>query len=179
MTRSRRNSPIRRTIRWSRRRRVILTLSPHLLAQLYHADAERWHRQAQFYARHRAYFPRLATSRFVVRCRQLCELYRRLARSLLRGGTGIAGSGAHAWQMNGVYNPKGARRLVQMATERERGRLRRRSRTAGAGPPVLAPAQHSRGGTVLAHSVAEGSESTSLSSRERECGYAKHRACLH
>lgn len=44
--------------------------------------ADRWGRRARFYERHRDYFPRLFTGRFVARCRELEARYRGLAKAL-------------------------------------------------------------------------------------------------
>lgn len=58
-------------------------LSPkHLLelaTRLLIFKAERWKRRALFYEQHRDYFPRLSSSRFVERCRELETAYRALA----------------------------------------------------------------------------------------------------
>lgn len=58
-------------------------LSPNhlleLVTRLCIFKAERWGRRALFYERHRDYFPRLATGRFVNRCRELEARYRALA----------------------------------------------------------------------------------------------------
>jgi len=51
-------------------------------AWLFSVHADRWRRRAQFYERHRDYFPRLASGRFVDRCRELESAYRGLARVL-------------------------------------------------------------------------------------------------
>ncbi len=48
-------------------------------AWLFSVHADRWRRRAQFYERHRDYFPRLASGRFVDRCRELESAYRGLA----------------------------------------------------------------------------------------------------
>ena len=50
-----------------------------LAARLFWFHADRWRRRAQFYERHRDYFPRLSSSRFVDRCRELEVAYRGLA----------------------------------------------------------------------------------------------------
>jgi len=50
-----------------------------LVTRLFIFKAERWKRRALFYERHRDYFPRLSSSRFVDRCRQLESAYRALA----------------------------------------------------------------------------------------------------
>jgi regulator of sirC expression with transglutaminase-like and TPR domain len=50
-----------------------------LVTRLFIFKAERWKRRALFYERHRDYFPRLSSSRFVDRCRQLETAYRALA----------------------------------------------------------------------------------------------------
>ena len=58
-------------------------LSPkHVLefaTRLFIFKAERWKRRALFYEQHRDYFPRLSSSRFVGRCRELEAAYRALA----------------------------------------------------------------------------------------------------
>lgn len=48
-------------------------------AWLFGVNADRWRRRAVFYERHRDYFPRLASGRFVERCRELEVAYRGLA----------------------------------------------------------------------------------------------------
>lgn len=53
-----------------------------LAARLFSVNAERWRRRAQFYERHRDYFPRLASSPFVDRCRELEAASREFARRL-------------------------------------------------------------------------------------------------
>ncbi len=53
-----------------------------LAARLFKINADRWRRRAQFYAQHRDYFPRLASGRFVNRCRELEASYRGLAQVL-------------------------------------------------------------------------------------------------
>lgn len=53
-----------------------------LIARLFSRDAERWGRRALFYERHREYFPRLASGRFVARCRELEAMYQRLSRAV-------------------------------------------------------------------------------------------------
>jgi hypothetical protein len=64
-------------------RRRPTRLSPNhlleLVTRLCIFKAERWGRRALFYERHRGYFPRMSTSRFVNRCRQLEARYRALA----------------------------------------------------------------------------------------------------
>ena len=61
-------------------------LSPNhvvgLALRLFMFKAERWGRRARFYERHRDYFPRLFSSRFVARCRELETGYRGLALAL-------------------------------------------------------------------------------------------------
>lgn len=52
-----------------------------LTARLFTVSADRWRRRAQFYQRHRDYFPRLASGPFVDRCRELESAYRGLARA--------------------------------------------------------------------------------------------------
>jgi hypothetical protein len=64
-------------------RRGAKRLSPNhlleLVTRLCLFKAERWGRRARFYERHRDYFPRLSTGRFVNRCRELEANYRALA----------------------------------------------------------------------------------------------------
>lgn len=50
-----------------------------LATRLFIFKAERWKRRALFYEQHRDYFPRLSSSRFVGRCRELEAAYRALA----------------------------------------------------------------------------------------------------
>ena len=58
-------------------------LSPNhlleLVTRLCLFKAERWGRRALFYEKHRDYFPRLSSSRFVNRCRALEARYRAFA----------------------------------------------------------------------------------------------------
>lgn len=67
-------------------RRGSMRLSPQhlfeLASRLLLFKAERWKRRAQFYERHREYFPRLSASRFVDRCRELEATYRALAQMM-------------------------------------------------------------------------------------------------
>jgi hypothetical protein len=51
-------------------------------AWLLRVNADRWRRRAQFYECHRDYFPRLASGRFIDRCRELEATYRGLAQVL-------------------------------------------------------------------------------------------------
>ena len=53
-----------------------------LAAWLFSVNADRWRRRAQFYERHRDYFPRLASSPFVDRWRGLEAASREFARRL-------------------------------------------------------------------------------------------------
>ncbi|WHZ21494.1 MAG: hypothetical protein OJF47_000606 [Nitrospira sp.] len=53
-----------------------------IVAWLFMAHADRWGRRALFYERHRDYFPRLSSGRFVARCRALESTYRRLSQAL-------------------------------------------------------------------------------------------------
>lgn len=53
-----------------------------LAGWLFSANADRWRRRAQFYERHREYFPRLASGSFVERCRELESASRAFARLL-------------------------------------------------------------------------------------------------
>jgi hypothetical protein len=64
-------------LRWTIRRWT--ALDHGLIVRLLSGDAERWRRRARFYERHRDYFPRLASGRFVARCRELEAMYRMLA----------------------------------------------------------------------------------------------------
>ncbi len=50
-----------------------------LAGWLFTVNAEGWSRRAQFYERHRDYFPRLASSPFVERCRELEAASREVA----------------------------------------------------------------------------------------------------
>jgi len=51
-------------------------------ARLFNVNADRWRRRAEFYERHRDYFPRLASGSFVDRCHQLESASRAIARTL-------------------------------------------------------------------------------------------------
>jgi hypothetical protein len=53
-----------------------------LAAWVLSKNAERWRRRAQFYERHRDYFPRLSSGRFIARCRQLEATYGVLSRAI-------------------------------------------------------------------------------------------------
>ncbi len=53
-----------------------------LAAWFFSVNADRWRRRAQFYERHRDYFPRVASSPFVDRCRELESASREFARRL-------------------------------------------------------------------------------------------------
>jgi hypothetical protein len=53
-----------------------------LATRLFIFKAERWKRRAHFYERHRDYFPRVSSSRFVNRCRELEAAYRALAQMM-------------------------------------------------------------------------------------------------
>jgi len=48
-------------------------------AWLLRLKADQWRRRAQFYERHRDYFPRLSAGRFVDRCRELEATYQGIA----------------------------------------------------------------------------------------------------
>lgn len=61
---------------------LALTGPSGFAARLFTANAERWRRRALFYERHRDYFPRLASGRFVERCRELEATYRELPQVL-------------------------------------------------------------------------------------------------
>ena len=54
----------------------------HLAGKLFAMNADRWRRRASFYERHRDYFPRIASSPFVDRCRELEAAYGDVARLL-------------------------------------------------------------------------------------------------
>ena len=69
--------PLRRDRHW-----LALTGSSEFAARLFRVNADRWRRRALFYERHRDYFPRLASGRFLERCRELEAAYRGLARVL-------------------------------------------------------------------------------------------------
>ncbi|MCS6291381.1 MAG: hypothetical protein H8K10_20750 [Nitrospira sp.] len=69
--------PLRRRRRW-----LALTGPSGLAARLLRVNADRWRRRALFYERHRDYFPRLASGRFVERCCELEAAYRGLAHVL-------------------------------------------------------------------------------------------------
>ncbi|WP_447601290.1 hypothetical protein [Nitrospira sp. Nam80] len=64
-------------LRWTIQRWT--ALDHGLMVRLLSGDAQRWRRRARFYERHRDYFPRLASGRFVARCRELEAMYRNLA----------------------------------------------------------------------------------------------------
>lgn len=64
-------------LRWTLQRWT--ALDHGLIVRLLWGDAERWRRRARFYESHRDYFPRLASGRFVARCRELEAMYRKLA----------------------------------------------------------------------------------------------------
>lgn len=53
-----------------------------LAGWLFTVNADRWRRRARFYERHRDYFPRLASGRFVDRCRELESASRDIAEVL-------------------------------------------------------------------------------------------------
>ncbi|ODT46209.1 MAG: hypothetical protein ABS70_01340 [Nitrospira sp. SCN 59-13] len=53
-----------------------------LAGWLFAVNADRWRRRAQFYERHRDYFPRVASSPFVDRCRELEAASRQIAEVL-------------------------------------------------------------------------------------------------
>ena len=53
-----------------------------MTARLLAEAAKRWQQRAQFYERHRDYFPRLSTGRFVGRCHELEATYRGLAQAI-------------------------------------------------------------------------------------------------
>lgn len=69
--------PLRRNRHW-----LALTGPSGLAARLFRVNADRWRRRALFYERHRDYFPRLASGRFVERCRELEAAYRGLGQVL-------------------------------------------------------------------------------------------------
>lgn len=51
----------------------------NLAGWVFAVNADRWRRRAQFYERHRDYFPRMASGPFVDRCRQLESASREVA----------------------------------------------------------------------------------------------------
>lgn len=59
--------------------RTISGLPHKFAAWALRRNAERWGRRALFYERHRDYFPRLSSGRFVARCRELEATYRGLS----------------------------------------------------------------------------------------------------
>ena len=59
--------------------RMISELPRKFAAWALRRNAERWGRRALFYERHRDYFPRLSSGRFVARCRELEATYRGLS----------------------------------------------------------------------------------------------------
>ena len=63
-------------------KRLSATHLLELATRLFTFKAERWKRRALFYERHRDYFPRLSSSRFVDRCRELEVAYRALAQMM-------------------------------------------------------------------------------------------------
>ena len=69
--------PLRRDRHW-----LALTGPSGFAARLFRVNADRWRRRALFYERHCDYFPRLASGRFVERCRELEAAYRGLAHVL-------------------------------------------------------------------------------------------------
>ena len=69
--------PLRRDRHW-----LALTGPSGFAARLFRVNADRWRRRALFYERHRDYFPRLASGRFVEGCRELEAAYRGLAHVL-------------------------------------------------------------------------------------------------
>lgn len=75
------SSVVEHPIESKRPRPVSLRLSG-FATRLLKIHADRWKRRAQFYERHRDYFPRLASGRFVDRCRELEASYRGLAQVL-------------------------------------------------------------------------------------------------
>ena len=69
--------PLRRNRHW-----LALAGPSGFAALVFRSHADRWRRRALFYERHRDYFPRLASGRFVERCRELETAYRGLAHVL-------------------------------------------------------------------------------------------------
>lgn len=59
--------------------RTISELPRKFAAWALRRNAECWGRRALFYERHRDYFPRLSSGRFVARCRELEASYRGLS----------------------------------------------------------------------------------------------------
>ncbi len=68
---------LRRNRHW-----LALTGPSRVAVRLLSVNADRWRRRALFYERHCDYFPRLASGRFVERCRELEAAYRGLAHVL-------------------------------------------------------------------------------------------------
>ena len=62
--------------------RTISRLPHKFAAWALRRNAERWGRRALFYERHRNYFPRLSSGRFVARCRQQEATYRGISRAM-------------------------------------------------------------------------------------------------
>ena len=69
--------PLSRDRHW-----LALTGPSGFAARLFRLNAACWRRRALFYERHRDYFPRLASGRFVERCHELETAYRGLAHVL-------------------------------------------------------------------------------------------------
>ena len=57
-------------------------MAGNMTARVLAEAAKRWRRRALFYERHRDYFPRLSSGRFVGRCHELEVTYRGLARAI-------------------------------------------------------------------------------------------------
>lgn len=55
-----------------------------LTTRLLMFKAQRWKRRAMFYERYRDYFPRVAASRFIDRCRELEATYRGIVAIMFR-----------------------------------------------------------------------------------------------
>ena len=74
-------SVVGRAVRSDRTRPASHRLS-ELAAWLFSINADRWRRRALFYERHRDYFPRVSSGRFVDRCHELEATYRGLAQMM-------------------------------------------------------------------------------------------------
>lgn len=53
-----------------------------VVAYVLNHEAEQWQSRADFYEQHRDYFPRLASSPFLNRCRAIAAGYRRAAKEV-------------------------------------------------------------------------------------------------
>ena len=75
------SSMVERTVKSERTKPLSRGLSD-LAGWLVAINADRWQRRARFYEHHRDYFPRLASSPFVNRCRELEAASREVAEVL-------------------------------------------------------------------------------------------------